>query len=117
MTSGATQGGFQVEPRELSAQVAALAKLGDRTTGLVSSANRLAEQLPRLGTAPPALHLARRLREAAGESGLSGEVTAADGKLNDYHRALHATVNRYTDAEADHTRALRSAEHTEGAGA
>ncbi|MGA6161668.1 hypothetical protein [Amycolatopsis magusensis] len=102
--------GFQVEPQELTAQVAALAALGERTTGLVSSANRLAGQLPRLGTAPPALHLARRLREAAGESGLSGAVSAADGKLNDYHRALHATVNRFTEAEADHTRALRSAE-------
>ncbi|QFU90364.1 hypothetical protein [Amycolatopsis sp. YIM 10] len=107
-----SQGGFQVEPQELSAQVAALAALGDRTAGLASSANRLAEQLPRLGTAPPALHLARRLREAAGETGLSGEVAAADGNLNDYHRALHATVNRYTEAEADHTRALRSTEGT-----
>ncbi|WP_236808872.1 hypothetical protein [Amycolatopsis albispora] len=101
-----------MEPQELTAQVAALAALGDRTTGLVSSANRLAEQLPRLGTAPPALHLAMRLREAAGESGLSGEVTAADGRLNDYHRALHATVDRYTEAEADHQRVLRSAEDT-----
>ena len=66
--------------------------IGDETNGLVSSAERLAEHQPLLGTAPPAMHLAMRLREAAGPAGLTGEVSAADSELASYHRALHATV-------------------------
>lgn len=106
MTSG--QHGFQVEPQELKAQVTALTAIGDRTTSLAASAKRLAERLPMLGTAPPAIHLAMRLREAAGESGHSGEVSTADSRLNDYHRALKASVTSYLDTEADHARNLRT---------
>lgn len=101
MTSGAKPNhGYQVAPHDLTAQVAAIAAIGDQTNGLVASANRLAERLPMLGTSPPAMHLAMRLREAAGHSGLTGEVTAADTELNNYHRALKATVAKYLEAEA-----------------
>ena len=101
--------GYQVAPQELSAQVAALAALGDQTAGLVASAGRLAERSPRLGTAPPALHLAMRLREAAGQAGLTGEVSAADTELTGCHHALRATVSGYLDTEADIAWALRNA--------
>jgi len=60
---------------ELIAQVKALVDIGDQTSGLVSSAQRLAERHPLLGTAPPAMHLSSRLRDAAGPAGLTGEVT------------------------------------------
>src|SRR5437660_1496800 len=91
--------GYEFAPHELTAQVAALGTLGDQTSGLVTSARRLAERLPPLGTAPPALHLAMRLREAAGEAGLSGEVGAADTELNNVHQALRSTVANYLDGE------------------
>ena len=87
--------GYHVAPQELAAQCTALAALGDQTGGLVTSAGRLAERLPQLGTAPPAMHLAMRLRAAADESGLTGEITAVDTELNSYHRALSATVRGY----------------------
>jgi hypothetical protein len=93
--------GYRLEPQELTAQVAKLTAVGDQTAGLVSSASRLAERLPKLGTAPPAMHLAMRLREAAGNSGLTGEVSAADTELNSFHRALKATVTRYLEGESD----------------
>ncbi len=93
--------GFEVLTDELVGQVKALTDIGDETSGLVSSAGRLAEHQPLLGTAPPAMHLAMRLREAAGPAGLTGEVTAADGELSSYHRALHATVKQYQDADSD----------------
>lgn len=93
--------GYQVALRELAAQAATLAALGDQTDGLVTSAGRLAERLPKLGTAPPAMHLAMRLRDAAGESGLTGEVTAVDTELNSYHRALSDTVRGYL-ADEEH---------------
>ncbi|WP_432757863.1 hypothetical protein [Saccharopolyspora erythraea] len=92
----------------MESQVAALTALGDRTNALVGSAGRLAERLPRLGTAPPALHLAMRLREAAGQSGLTGEVTAADTELNGFHRSLKETVTGYLDRESDAAASLRS---------
>jgi hypothetical protein len=96
-----SQHGFQVEPQELTARVAALAAIGDQTNALVASAGRLARRLPMLGTAPPAVHLAMRLREAAGESGLTGEVSAVDTELNGYHRALRTAVTSYQDCESD----------------
>ena len=100
--------GYQIARQELTAQVAAIAASGDRTSGLVSSARRLAEREPLLGTAPPALHLARRLREAAGQHGLTGEVTAADTELSDYHRALRESVAGYLDLEDDIATGLRA---------
>lgn len=101
---------FEVLTDELVGQVRALVDIGDRTSGLVSSAARLAERQPMLGTAPPAAHLAMRLREAAGPAGLTGEVSAADTELASYHRALHATVNRYTDADREVTWRLTDGE-------
>lgn len=92
---------FEVSPEQLVAQVKALIDIGDQTSGLVSSAGKLAERQPLLGTAPPALHLAMRLREAAGPAGLTGEVTAADGELASYHRALRDTVASYEDGDRE----------------
>ena len=92
---------FQLLTDELIGQVKALVDIGDQTNGLVSSAQRLAEHQPLLGTAPPAMHLAMRLREAAGPAGLTGEVTAADAELGNYHRALRATVNRYQEGDSE----------------
>ena len=54
-----------------------------------------------LGTAPPAMHLAMRLREAAGPTGLTGEVSAADTELSSYHQALQATVHQYQDGDEE----------------
>jgi hypothetical protein len=91
--------GFEVLTDELTGQVRTLTDIGDQTNGLVATAERLAERKPPLGTAPPALHLAMRLREAAGPAGLTGEVSAADGELASYHRALRDTVDRYRDGD------------------
>ncbi|SDW40992.1 hypothetical protein SAMN05421504_101507 [Amycolatopsis xylanica] len=99
--------GFRVVPGELTAQVTAISTVGDQTAALVGSANRLAERLPPLGTAPPALHLAQRLREAAGRSGLTGEVSAADTEVTGFHHALKATVSRYLDRESDGVEAVK----------
>jgi hypothetical protein len=93
--------GFEVLTDELTGRVRALVDINDQTNGLVSSAERLAEHNPLLGTAPPAMHLAMRLREAAGPAGLTGEVSAADTELNSYHRALQDTVKRYQDNDSD----------------
>lgn len=93
--------GFAVPPDELSAQVRSLTDIGDLTSGLVSSAGRLAERHPLLGTAPPAMHLATRLREAAGVTGLTGEVSAADTELASYHQALRATVDQYQQGDRE----------------
>jgi hypothetical protein len=110
LSSGAApRHGYEVAPHELATQVTALTTLGDETNGLVASAGRLAERLPQLGTAPPALHLAMRLREAAGQSGLTGEVSAANTELNSFHRALNATVNGYLEHESDAMRRVESA--------
>ncbi|OLR92225.1 hypothetical protein [Actinokineospora bangkokensis] len=95
------QPGFEVLTDALVGQVRALVGIGDETTGLVGSAGALAERTPLLGTAPPALHLAARLREAAGPAGLTGEVTAADGELASYHQALGDTVRRYQDGDRE----------------
>ncbi|HEV7652638.1 MAG TPA: hypothetical protein VGP26_31170 [Actinophytocola sp.] len=90
---------FEVLTDELIGRVRALVDVGDQTNGLVSTAERLAERKPLLGTSPPAMHLAMRLREAAGPAGLTGEVSAADTELASYHRALQATVQRYQDGD------------------
>jgi hypothetical protein len=93
--------GFEVLTDELIGQIRALIDIGDQTNGLVSSAGRLAERKPLLGTAPPAMHLSMRLREAAGPTGLTGEVSAADTELASYHRALRDTVDRYRDGDSE----------------
>lgn len=91
--------GYELLPEELIGQVRALIEIADHTNGLVSSAQRLGEHNPLLGSSPPAMHLALRLRDAAGPSGLTGEVSAADTELGSYHRALQATVNRYQEGD------------------
>ena len=93
--------GFDVPTDELVAQVKSLTDIGDQTSGLVSTAGLLAERHPLLGTAPPAMHLANRLREAAGLTGLTGEVSAADTELASYHQALRDTVDRYRDGDSE----------------
>lgn len=93
--------GYELLTDELGSQVRALLGIADETSELVSTARQLAERDPLLGTAPPALHLAARLREAAGPTGLTGEVTAADTELASYHRALRATVSLYQDNDSD----------------
>jgi hypothetical protein len=95
------QQGYELLPEELVGQVRALIDIADQTNGLVSSAQRLADHHPMLGSSPPALHLAMRLREAAGPLGLTGEVSAADTELASYHRALQATVNRYQEGDSE----------------
>jgi hypothetical protein len=95
------QPGFEVLSDELTGQVRALVGIGDETTSLLSSARELAERKPLLGTAPPALHLAARLREAAGPAGLTGEVSAADTEIANYHQALRDTVHQYQSGDDD----------------
>jgi hypothetical protein len=92
---------FEVLADELVGQARGLVEIGDQTSGLVSSAGRLSEHKPMLGTAPPAMHLAMRLREVAGPTGLTGEVSAADTELASYHQALDATVKRYQDGDRE----------------
>ena len=76
--------GYDVDPELLGARIATLTKLGDLTGDLVATASRLAERLPMLGTAPPAVHLAMRLREAADqyqrtdEDGASGFTSVGE---------------------------------------
>ena len=104
--------GFEVLTDELTGQVRTLVDIGDQTSGLVTSAGRLAEHWPLLGAAPPAMHLAARLREAAGPAGLTGEVGAADAELASYHRALRDTVSRYQDGDAQIAWRLSEAENS-----
>jgi hypothetical protein len=101
VSNKASDDGFEVLTDELVGQVRALIDIGDQTGGLVSSAGRLAERRPLLGSAPPAMHLSARLREAAGPAGLTGEVGAADAELSSYHRALRDTVSHYQDGDRD----------------
>jgi hypothetical protein len=101
--------GYRIEPDELAARVAALTALGETTADLVSAAGRLAERLPLLGTAPPARHLAMRLREAAGPTGLTDAVGAADAELASFHQALAATKDGYADHESAAGSTLRGA--------
>jgi hypothetical protein len=98
--------GFEVLTDELIGRIRTLIDIGDQTSDLVSSAGRLAEHQPLLGTAPPAMHLAARLREAAGPAGLTGEVGAADAELASYHRTLRANVDRYRDGDSEIARTL-----------
>lgn len=106
--------GYRLSPEELAAQVNTLGTLDDRTNVLVGSAGRLAERLPRLGTAPPALHLAARLRDAAGQAGLTGEISAAGSELNTVHTALRDSIAQYQHAEQQVADALRAAEGSAG---
>jgi len=102
-----TTPGYRLAPDDLTAHVSALAELADRTSGMVRSATTLAQRTPQLGTAPPALHLADQLRKAAGDTGLTGELTAAHTELNTVHSTLRAGLDRYLHAEEQVVDALR----------
>ncbi|MGW5701452.1 hypothetical protein [Amycolatopsis japonica] len=91
--------GIEVELDLLDTRITTLAELGDLTADLVATASRLAERLPMLGTAPPAAHLAHRLREAAGGSGLAGEVKAAEREVREYQQMLASAKREYQERE------------------
>ncbi|RSN07362.1 hypothetical protein DMC63_35545 [Streptomyces sp. WAC 05977] len=91
--------GIEVELELLDARITTLADLGDLTADLVGTASRLAEQLPLLGTAPPAAHLANRLREAAGGSGLAGEIKAAEREVREYQQLLASAKRKYQEQD------------------
>ncbi|MFC4852927.1 hypothetical protein [Actinophytocola glycyrrhizae] len=108
--------GYQVEPDLLAERISTLTKLGDLTGDLVATASRLAERLPMLGTAPPAVHLAVRLREAAGRTGLAGEVAAAQREVEAFQATLSDAKRAYDEGEAEAESAVRAAgEHDHGA--
>jgi hypothetical protein len=96
-----SHGGYRLTPDDLTTQVTVLAALGDRADGLVRTAGELAQRLPKLGTAPPALHLAKQLRDAAGDTGLTGDVTATSAEFSRFHRNLAVTVADYVQQEQD----------------
>jgi hypothetical protein len=106
--------GYKVEPDLLEERISALTMLGDLTGDLVATASRLAERLPMLGTAPPAVHLALRLREAAGRSGLAGEVQAAQQEVEAFQRTLSDTKKSYVERESDAESAVRTAGERDG---
>jgi len=106
--------GYRVEPDLLADRIATLAKLADLTGDLVATASRLAERLPMLGTAPPAVHLAMRLREAAGRSGLAGDVAAAQQEVEAFQRTLSDAKKSYDDRESDAESGVRRAGEGDG---
>jgi hypothetical protein len=114
MSNTAPGHGYRFSPEEMATQVKGLAALGDRTSGLVSSAGQLAQRLPQLGTAPPALHLAARLREAAGQAGLTGEISTAHADLTAAHTALGESLAQYLRVEERVVDALRNSEGATG---
>ncbi|SFB43571.1 hypothetical protein SAMN05216266_111109 [Amycolatopsis marina] len=91
--------GIRLELDLLDQRITTLAELGDLTGDLVATASRLAERLPMLGTAPPAEHLARRLREAAGSSGLAGEVKATEREVREFKQLLAGAKHKYQQHE------------------
>ncbi|MFJ8910891.1 hypothetical protein [Amycolatopsis sp. NPDC102389] len=91
--------GIEVELELLDARITTLADLGDLTADLVATASRLAARLPMLGTAPPAAHLANRLREAAGGSGLAGEIKATEREVRQYRQMLASAKHKYQEQE------------------
>jgi hypothetical protein len=106
--------GYRVEPELLEQRITTLNKLGELTGDLVATASRLAERLPMLGTAPPAVHLAMRLRDAAGRSGLAGEVQGAQQEVEGFQRTLSDTRDSYAERESDTESAVRQAGDAQG---
>lgn len=104
-----TAQGYRVEPDLLEERIATLVKLGDLTGDLVATASKLAERLPMLGTAPPAVQLSMRLRDAAGRSGLAGEVEAAQREVEAFQRTLTDAKDSYVAGESDAESAVRTA--------
>ncbi|PXY29106.1 hypothetical protein [Prauserella endophytica] len=104
--------GIELELDLLDQRITTLAELGDLTGDLVATASRLAERLPMLGTAPPAVHLATRLREAAGSSGLAGEVKATEREVREYQQMLSEAKRKYQEHEDSSGEDLRAAEES-----
>ncbi|WP_020672390.1 hypothetical protein [Amycolatopsis nigrescens] len=102
--------GYHVEPDLLEARITTLTRLGELTGDLVATASRLAERQPMLGTAPPAVELAKRLREAAGQSGLAGEVRAAEREVQEFQQMLSEAKSAYAEQDADAESAVRGTE-------
>lgn len=88
---------------EVNAQIIELAAVGARICHVEDSVRRLAEGPLLLGTAPPAVHLARRLQEATSLSGLPEEIRAANAELASFVAALKASAAMYLDAEDPRT--------------
>ena len=106
--------GFRVDPGLLEERITTLAKLGELTGDLVATASRLADRLPMLGTAPPAVHLAMGLRDAAGRSGLTGDVQAAQREVEGFQRTLSDAKKSYDERESDTESAVRGAGERDG---
>lgn len=102
--------GVELQLDLLDQRITTLAELGDLTGDLVATASRLAERLPMLGTAPPAVHLAMRLRDAAGSSGLAGEIKATEREVREFKQLLAEAKNRHTEHEAQAGEDLRAKE-------
>ncbi|WP_374195064.1 hypothetical protein [Amycolatopsis sp. 195334CR] len=103
-----SDGKLTLELDLLDQRISTLTELGDLTADLVATACRLAERLPMLGTAPPAVHLAMRLREAAGSSGLAGEIEATVKEVRDYQHMLGEAKGKYQNHEEQSSKDLRT---------
>jgi hypothetical protein len=101
--------GYQVELDQIELRITTLTKLGDLTGDLVTAVSRLAERQPMLGTAPPAVELATRLRAAAGESGLAGEVSAAQREVVEFRRMLAEAKAAYAKVDGDTGKGVQAA--------
>ena len=91
--------GYSVAPDELNALVKTLGEIADAIGGLIVSADRLGQRSPLLGTAPPALALADRLRATAGQAGLTGELGTAKTRLREYHGSLTSALGEYINVD------------------
>ena len=101
--------GYEVAPDQLQDRIRILTRLAELTGDLVATASRLAERLPMLGTAPPAMQLATRLREAAGRSGLAGEVEAAQREVEAFQQTLSEAKTSYVEQESAAESSVRAA--------
>ncbi|MFD0203617.1 MULTISPECIES: hypothetical protein [Saccharothrix] len=106
--------GYHVELDLIEDRITTLTRLGDLTGDLVTAVSRLAERQPMLGTAPPAVELAQRLREAAGESGLAGEVSAAQREVEAFRQVLSDAKASYTEVDDDASASVRAAGERSG---
>ncbi|MGC7095196.1 hypothetical protein ACPZ19_11065 [Amycolatopsis lurida] len=106
--------GIDLELDLLDQRISTLTELGDLTADLVATACRLAERLPMLGTAPPAVHLAMRLREAAGSSGLAGEIEATAREVREYQEMLAQAKGKYQEHDEQSGKDMRTSEESGG---
>lgn len=102
--------GYTVDPDLLEQRITTLTRLADLTGDLVTTASQLAERLPMLGTAPPAQQLSMRLRDAAGGSGLAGEVSAAQQEVRAFQQTLSDAKATYVEQDSGGESAIRTAD-------